>query len=72
MNTEHLVKMANQIAGFFASYPDQEAAAVETATHLRKFWAPPMRERLIAHAQEAGDDLAPVARRAVALLQAAP
>ncbi len=71
MNSEHLVKMANQIAGFFASYPDQEQAAAETATHLRKFWAPPMRDRLIAHAHEAGDDLAPVARRAVELLQTA-
>ncbi len=71
MNSEHLVKMVNQIADFFASYPDQEAAAAETATHLRKFWAPPMRERLIAHAQDAGADLVPVAKRAVELLRAA-
>ena len=35
--------MANQIGDFFKSYPDQEYAQKEIATHLRKFWAPNMR-----------------------------
>lgn len=70
MHNDHLVKMANQIASFFASYPDQDQAAAETAAHIRKFWVPEMRERLIAHAQEAdGIGLAPLARKAAELLR---
>jgi len=43
MNNDHLIVMANQIGDFFKSYPDQEYAQKEIATHLRKFWAPNMR-----------------------------
>ena len=43
MNNDHLIVMANQIGDFFKSYPDQEYAKKEIATHLRKFWAPDMR-----------------------------
>jgi formate dehydrogenase subunit delta len=44
MKTDHLIVMANQIGDFFRSYPDQDYAQKEIATHLRKFWAPDMRE----------------------------
>lgn len=43
MKNDHLIVMANQIGDFFKSYPDQEYAQKEIATHLRKFWAPDMR-----------------------------
>ncbi|MGA0449393.1 MAG: formate dehydrogenase subunit delta [Methylophilaceae bacterium] len=43
MKNDHLIVMANQIGDFFKSYPDQEYAQKEIATHLRKFWAPNMR-----------------------------
>jgi formate dehydrogenase subunit delta len=68
MNAAHLIKMANEIAAFFASYPDPEQAAAETAAHLKKFWAPALRAALIAHARQDERGLAPIARRAVALL----
>ena len=44
MKIDHLIVMANQIGDFFRSYPDQDYAQKEIATHLRKFWAPDMRE----------------------------
>lgn len=52
MNNEHLVSMANQIGSFFASYPDQDEAATEIASHLQRFWAPRMRLQLLAHVEQ--------------------
>lgn len=46
MKTDHLIVMANQIGNFFNSYPDQDRAQKEIATHLRKFWAPEMRNSI--------------------------
>jgi len=43
MDMENLVKMANQIGDFYASYPNQVEASQEIANHLKKFWAPRMR-----------------------------
>lgn len=71
MNVEHLVTMANQIGAFFASYPDQQEASSEIALHLKRYWAPRMRDALYAHidhsAQQAGDSgLAPLVLAAIA------
>lgn len=62
MKIHHLVTMANQIGTFFDSYPDQQEASAEIASHLQRFWAPPMRRQLLEHvAQQAGEGLhAPV------------
>lgn len=46
MQNDHLIKMANQIGSFFKSYPNQEYAAEEIASHMRRFWAPKMRETI--------------------------
>jgi formate dehydrogenase subunit delta len=46
MNIDQLITMANQIGSFFKSYPDQEKAKEEIANHLKKFWAPPMRNQI--------------------------
>jgi len=51
MKVDHLVTMANQIGTFFASYPDQEEASSEIASHLQRFWAPPMRRQLLEHVE---------------------
>ena len=40
-----LVYMANQIATFFKSQPESEAAQ-GVATHINKFWEPRMRRQL--------------------------
>jgi formate dehydrogenase subunit delta len=62
---QHLVHMANQVAAFFASYP--EAEAIEgTANHLKSFWDPRMRREIEAHLKEkAGAGLSHIALEAV-------
>lgn len=48
-----LLRMGQQIAEFFASYPDQQEAAQEVALHLKKFWPPSMRQALRQHLEDA-------------------
>ncbi len=63
MDDANLVRMANQIADFYTPYT--EAEAIEgVAIHLKKFWDPRMRDRLIAlsrtclcYTSDAADDL---------------
>ena len=62
---DRLVKMANQIADNLALHED---AVERTADHLRRFWAPSMRRKLIGHGAAAGGGLNPVAEAAVQLL----
>ena len=47
MNSDNLITMSNQIGEFFESMPDREAAIADIAMHLKRFWAPPMRHRLL-------------------------
>jgi formate dehydrogenase subunit delta len=53
MDQKKLVKMANEIAVFFAAEPDRKVALEGIATHLKKFWEPRMR-RAIFEALDAG------------------
>lgn len=68
MTTDKMVRMANQIATFFASQPGQDPAA-EIALHLEKFWGPGMRAELFAHVDAGGAGLLPAVRDAVARLR---
>lgn len=53
---EQLVKMANQIADNFSFHED----AVDRLTdHLQRFWAPSMRDKLIAYHSDGGAGLKP-------------
>ena len=61
-----LVMMANQIASAFDTQGGDPVA--QTAAHIRSFWAPPMRRRIVIHLADGGDDLTPTARAAVARL----
>ena len=72
MNIERLVAMANDIAAFFAAEPDANSASTKVADHLRRFWAPRMREQLLAYVRTGGDGLAPLARSAVERLDNQP
>jgi formate dehydrogenase subunit delta len=45
----NLVTMANQIGGFFKSYPDREQATKDIAGHMKKFWPPIMRKDIIEY-----------------------
>jgi formate dehydrogenase subunit delta len=66
MNSNNLIKMANQIGDFFATMPDQEQAAKDVAEHLNKFWEPRMRENLLNQIQLSGNEaLKPVVRKAI-------
>ena len=47
MNVDNLVQMANQIGEFFSAYPDRQEALDGIANHIRRFWEPRMRARLL-------------------------
>lgn len=68
MNTDHLIKMANEISAFFAGESGPAEAPKDVATHMRKFWEKRMREQIVAHYQKGGPGLSDVARGAVKLL----
>ena len=53
---EKLVRMANQIADFFAPYQEAEATA-GIHEHIRSFWTLGMREELLAYADAGGKGL---------------
>ena len=59
MSTEKLVRMANQIASFFRSYPEDQAAK-GIHDHLVAFWTPGMRRTLVVYANEDGRNLDPL------------
>lgn len=59
-----LVKMADDIARFFAADPDQSAAIEGVVGHIQKFWDPRMRRKLIAHWQRHPTELSPLAAAA--------
>ena len=49
MQTETLIKMANQIGDFFEAEPNQSHAQKEIAQHLNRFWTKDMRNQIAAH-----------------------
>ena len=58
MQTETLIKMANQVGDFFESYPDVSQAQIDIANHLNRFWTKDMRNQIAAHvAQNNGQGL---------------
>jgi formate dehydrogenase subunit delta len=56
METKDMVRMANQIGGFFKSYGEQEALD-GIAEHINKFWEPRMRRDFFAHLNKGGEGL---------------
>jgi len=63
-----LVYMANQIATFFRSQPESEAAQ-GVATHINKFWEPRMRRQLFEILERDTDDLSPLVIQAAPLIK---
>jgi formate dehydrogenase subunit delta len=51
MQTETLIKMANQVGDFFEAEPNQVQAQKDIANHLNKFWTKDMRNQIAAHVQ---------------------
>lgn len=68
MNKDHLVKMLNEIAAFFAGESGPEQAPADIASHLKRFWEPRMRREIVAHYQAGATGLSDMARQAVSLL----
>ena len=66
-----IVRMANQIATFFASYPHDEAVQ-GVADHLTRFWDPRMRAHLRELIKSGGHGLSPLALEASKTVGAAP
>ena len=64
-----LAQMANQIATFFRSYPEEEAVA-GIHQHIVDFWSPIMRRQLVEWAGQGRADLDPLVVSAVAALAA--
>ena len=56
MNTEHLVRMANQIGSFFSTMPDREQALADLASHIRRFWEPRMRKAFLDFIDQTGGE----------------
>nr|WP_111404139.1 formate dehydrogenase subunit delta [Phycocomes zhengii] len=56
MSPDKLIRMANQIAGFFKTQPG-DVAAEHVAAHIRDYWDPRMRAQLRDHVAAGGDGL---------------
>ncbi|AHK42593.1 MULTISPECIES: formate dehydrogenase subunit delta [Ensifer] len=63
-----LIYMANQIATFFKSQPQDEAAE-GVATHINKFWEPRMRRQLFRHIDGGGEGLSPLVLEAASKIK---
>lgn len=62
------VRMANQIAIFFHSQPDEDGPRA-IATHINKFWEPRMRRALLEHVERDGEEsLDPFVRQAIPMI----
>jgi formate dehydrogenase subunit delta len=70
-NTEHLVQMANDIGNFFRAQPRPEAIA-GIANHIRSFWSPRMRKKLIGELDGAAIGLDELPREALCSLREHP
>jgi formate dehydrogenase subunit delta len=69
MSPDKMVRMANQIAKFFASQPEV-ARVPGVANHINDFWEPRMRAALLAHIAAGGEGLDPLVIEASAQLHA--
>ncbi|WP_193183037.1 formate dehydrogenase subunit delta [Nisaea sediminum] len=64
MNSDELIRMANQIADFFKPYGHDDAVA-RIAQHIRDFWDPRMRAGIANSLKKNADGLTDLAREGV-------
>jgi formate dehydrogenase subunit delta len=64
----HLVKMANQIASNSAT-GNAEEAALAVASHIERFWAGAMRDKICGQLDQVSDELSPTALAALTRLK---
>ena len=65
MESSDIIRMTNQIAGFFKAYGHDEAVK-EIATHINNFWDPRMRTHLFAYLAKGGTGIDPLVIEAAA------
>lgn len=63
MSCEKIIRMANQIATFMMTKPDDEGA-LGCASHINDFWAPSMRQQLFEALDAKDKRLLPLVQRA--------
>ncbi len=68
MNVKRLVEMANDIASYFQSEPNREAAVAGVASHITRFWTPRMRAQIVGHREQGGAELSELAAAGIARL----
>jgi len=56
MQSDRMIRMANQIAAYFSAYPHDEAVA-GVAEHLAHFWEARMLAAIKAHVAAGGEGL---------------
>lgn len=64
MRIEKLIRMANEIAAFFHSYPEEQAIT-GIRDHLTAFWTRRMRSIIEAYAGQGGEKLDPLVIKAL-------
>lgn len=69
MDSDKMVRQANQIAQYFKVYP-QARAEEGVRGHIRKFWEPRMRAQLIEYHDNGGEGLHPLVSTAVVAIKA--
>ena len=72
MDVKRLNAMANDIAAYFASEPDREAAIAGIVNHIRKSWDPRMRRQITQQSADDAAGLIELARAAVDRLTLPP
>jgi formate dehydrogenase subunit delta len=70
--SEHLVHMANDIGNFFRGSTDREAAILGISNHIRSFWTPRMRKKLMSDIAGCDEELDELPREALRLLKEHP
>ncbi|HLW23798.1 MAG TPA: formate dehydrogenase subunit delta [Steroidobacteraceae bacterium] len=72
----HLIKMANDIGHFFQAEDRREDAVLGVANHIRKYWTPRMRDKLLEYVARPADPELPaleaLPREAIEQVLAAP
>ena len=62
---DHLIKMINQISDNIAIGANEAETAPQVADHITRFWARPMKEKIINYASHDGEQLNAVSKVAV-------
>ncbi|HZR35572.1 MAG TPA: formate dehydrogenase subunit delta [Nevskia sp.] len=62
---EHLTQMANDIGAYFHAEPRREDAVNGVVGHIKRYWTPRMRQKIVEHLRQGGAGLEDLPREAV-------